>query len=101
MTTKPEQFHHQFVYNVKTAKRMEHAQKLLRLFTSPEKCARQFEHCAFERQLRKNGITLIIFHHAPFKIINSIVELLRDFNLLLPPTPPPPPSTPAIKGKTF
>ena len=49
----------------------------------------------------KNGITLIIFHHAPFKIINSIVELLRDFNLLLPPTPPPPPSTPAIKVKTF
>lgn len=53
VTTKPEQFHHEFVYSVKTAKRMEHAPKLLRLFTSPEKCARKFEHCAFERHLRK------------------------------------------------
>ena len=37
----------------------------------------------------KNGITLIIFHYAPLIIIYSIVELLRDLNLLLPPTPPP------------
>ena len=68
---------------------MGHAPKLLGLFTSPEK------------KKRKNGITLIIFHYAPLTIINSIVELFRDFNLLLPPTPPPPPSTPTIKGKTY
>ena len=79
---------------------MGHAPKLLKLFTSPEKWARKFEHYAFERQLRKNGITLIIFHYDPLIIIYSIVKLLRDFNLLLPHTPPPP-STPTNKGKTY